>query len=108
MFIQGSASPATACGEEMTSRVLADAMQDGEEEVSLNCSLMVPSECVNRGGVITKWLVVEGSAGSGITIDCNSGIIDGAKYPELVGSTPNKRNMVLITSQGSGDLAGGG
>jgi hypothetical protein len=51
---------------------------------------------------------VEGSAGSGITIDCNGATIDGARYPELAETEANKRNMVLITSEGSGDISSGG
>lgn len=78
----------------------------GDSEYVLNCSLKLEPNVV----MTTKRLVVEGSGGSGVTIDCSGATIDGNKVAGLSESerTANKRNMILIRSRGSGHRRNGG
>ena len=59
----------------------------------VNCDLSLP-----RGfPVITKRLIVQGSAGSGVTIDCNGATIDGSAVSELAQEN-TKTDMIQINS----------
>jgi len=94
-------SPSANCDSATVDRVRRLATE-ADPEVVLNCSItMAPHD------VITKRIIVEGSGGSGVTIDCNGATIDGSRVSALCGTEGNKRNMVLIASKGAGDLAGG-
>lgn len=90
------APPAADCVPEEVHEVMELATTE-DPDIVVNCNLSVPS-----GSVITKRLIVQGSEGSGVTIDCNGATIDGSAVPEL--SEANARsNMILIRSTGSGD-----
>jgi hypothetical protein len=83
------------CDREQISDVLQLASSD-DAEIIVNCNLKVPNNFV-----ITKRLIVQGSEGSGVTIDCNGATIDGSRVPELSAENAQK-DMILIRSTGTG------
>jgi hypothetical protein len=92
------AGHAAPCTGEKINEVLQSA-SSGHEDVVVNCSLTVPSDYRKP---ITKRLIVQGSEGSGVTIDCNGATIDGLAVPEL--SQENaKTDMILIKSRVTGN-----
>jgi hypothetical protein len=53
--------------------------------------------------VVTKRLIVEGSAGSGVTIDCAGASVDGSALPRL-SSRNAKTDMIQVRSAGAATL----
>jgi Right handed beta helix region len=100
-----SAAPAADCDDEKLRNVLQLA-SSAAEEVVVNCNLRVPRNFVitkRQRPPITKRLIVKGSEGSGVTIDCNGVTIDGSWVPEL-SEKNTRKDMVLIKSTGVGEV----
>ena len=85
------AAPASACNSETLTKVLQRATSD-DPKVIVDCNLSLPAN-----SIITKRLIVQGSAGSGVTIDCNGATIDGSAVPELQQAN-TKTDMIQINS----------
>jgi hypothetical protein len=99
----GCAGPppaAAQCTREQIRDVLEPA-SSGDAQVMVYCSLTIP---INYRKPITKRLIVLGSPGSGVTINCNGATIDGSAVPEL-SQENSRKDMILITSRITGDAA---
>jgi hypothetical protein len=91
------AKPAAECSDAKVDEVLGHAsVQD--PDVVVNCSLTLTSTFS-----LTKRLVVQGEAGSGVTIDCNGATINGQGIPAVAGENASTRDMITVKSTGSGD-----
>lgn len=56
---------------------LVEIMRDTSDPYFLRCSMKLPSRAR-----ITRQIVIEGSASSGLTLDCNGAVLDGSALPE--------------------------
>ncbi len=93
---QKKAEPAPGCDETKMTEVIEPASV-AQPDVVVDCNLTLASTTV-----ITKRLRVQGSQGSGVTIDCNGATIDGAGIPALSDENA-KEDMIVVESLSTGD-----
>jgi len=93
----GLSAGASSCSSEKVAEVLSPA-DSSSPVVMIDCSL-----ALKGSNVVTKRMIFEGTAASGITLDCNSAMIDGGE-----GRPNHGRDMIEVRSRRSPDSSTGG
>jgi len=97
-----AAEVAPACTPEQKSALLAQLLSPAtpqNPEVVVSCSVNLPA-----GRIVTKRIIIEGGASSGLTLDCNGSTIDSRTPDHLVLAQENRStyDMITILSTGAG------